>query len=75
MQTDTRKLLITGGSIFGTGCVAALLMLFAFGGVTHDGPHTNMGWLMLMVLMGCLPTGLLTLALGVAKVFGDKEKH
>jgi hypothetical protein len=75
MQPDTRKLLTTGGFIFGTGCVAALLMFAAFGGVTRNGPHTNMGWLMLMLAMGCLPTGTLTLALGLAKAIGDHSRE
>ena len=71
---DTRKLLRAGAGILGTGIVAAALMLTVFGGVSHQGPHTNMGWLMLMVTMGCLPTGLLTLALGLLKVIGDRRK-
>ena len=49
MQSDTRQLLRTGIYIFGTGAVSAALMLFAFGGVTRQGPHTNMGWLALMI--------------------------
>jgi hypothetical protein len=71
IQNDTRKLLTTGGAIFGAGALAALLMLTAFGGVTRQGPHTNSGWLALMVAMGCLPTGVLTLALGLSKLVGD----
>jgi len=49
-------------------------MLTAFGGVTRQGPHTNSGWLALMVAMGCLPTGTLTLLLAVAKLIGDRKK-
>ena len=74
MQPDTRKLLTTGSAIFLTGAVAALLLLTAFGGVTRQGPHSNGGWLSLMVAMGCLPTGILTLALGLAKWFGDSRR-
>jgi hypothetical protein len=74
MQTDTRKLLTTGGIIFLTGAVAALLMFTVFGGVTKQGPHTNGGWLSLMVAIGCLPTGLLTLFLGAAKYVGDLRR-
>jgi hypothetical protein len=74
MQPDTRKLLITGSAIFGAGVLAALLMLTIFGGVTKQGPHTNSGWLALMVAMGCLPTGTLTLALGLAKLMGDLKR-
>ncbi len=74
MQPDTRKLLTTGGIIFATGVVAAVLMNVAFGGVGKQGPHTNGGWLSLMIAMGCLPTGLLTLFLGLAKLVGDLRR-
>jgi hypothetical protein len=62
-------------AIFLSGVVAALLMLFAFGGVERrQGPHTTAGWLALMVAMGCLPTGSLTLLLGFAKLSGDRNR-
>ena len=39
-------------------------MLYAFGGIARrQGPHTTAGWLALMVAMGCLPCGVLTLLL------------
>jgi len=75
VQPDTRKLLTTGGVIFGVGALAALLMLTVFGGVTRQGPHTNSGWLAMMLAMGCLPTGTLTLALGLAKLVGDLRRN
>lgn len=71
MKPDTRKLLRTGALIFITGAIAALLMFTVFGGVTRQGPHTNGGWLSLIVVMGCLPTGVLTLLLGVTKLIGE----
>ncbi|MDE1161004.1 MAG: hypothetical protein PW792_03540 [Acidobacteriaceae bacterium] len=74
MRDDTRKLLITGSCIFGTGFLASMLMLFVFGGVSRQGPHNNPGWLMLMITMGCLPTGTLSLGLGVLKFFGDRKR-
>jgi hypothetical protein len=74
IQPDTRKLLRTGLLIFGTGVVATALVFISFGGVTHQGPHTNMGWLALMLAMGCLPTGLLTLLLAALKLFGDRRR-
>ena len=46
-----------------------------FGGIGRQGPHTNSGWLALMVAMGCLPTGTLTLALAIAKLIGDRKRH
>ena len=74
MQSDTRKLLTTGSIIFLTGAIAAALMLTAFGGATKEGPHTTSGWLSLMLAMGCLPTGLLTLLLGLTKLLGDHRR-
>jgi hypothetical protein len=74
MRSDTRTLLRTGLGIFLTGAVAAALMNFAFGGVTRQGPHTNGGWLCLMIAMGCLPTGTLTLALGLLKLASDRNR-
>jgi hypothetical protein len=74
MKPDTRKLLVTGGAIFGVGAVASALMLTIFGGVTTQGPHTTLGWLALMLAMGCLPTGALTLLLGASKAFGDRKR-
>lgn len=74
MQRDTRQLLRTGSAIFLTGAVAALLAATVFGGIGRQGPHTNAGWLALMVAMGCLPTGTLTLALGLAKLVGDRKR-
>ena len=74
MQPDTRKLLKTGAIIFLVGAIAAVLMLTVFGGVTKQGPHTNGGWLLLIVAIGCLPTGVLTLLLGLTKLIGDLRR-
>ena len=74
MRPDTRKILITGSAIFVVGVVAAAMAETVLGGIGRQGPHTNMGWLALMLAMGCLPTGTLTLLLGVAKVGADRRK-
>ena len=74
MQPDTRQLLRTGSVIFLTGAVAALLAVTVFGGIGRQGPHSNSGWLALMIAMGCLPTGTLTLVLGLAKLIGDRKR-
>jgi hypothetical protein len=74
MRPDTRKLLTTGLSIFLTGVIAAALALTVFGGIGHQGPHTNSGWLALMLAMGCLPTGFLTLLLALAKLNTDRHR-
>lgn len=74
LQRDTRQLLRTGIAIFASGAIAAFLATTVFGGIGRQGPHTNSGWLALMVAMGCLPTGTLTLALAIAKLVGDRKK-
>jgi len=74
MQPDTKKLLRTGLTIFGIGAVAALATLTIFGGVDRQGPHTNSGWLSLMLAIGCLPTGFLTLVLAAMKLFADRRR-
>jgi hypothetical protein len=74
MQPDTRKLLRTGLLIFGTGVISALLIITVFGGIGRQGPHTNSGWLALMLAMGCLPTGTLTLTLALSKLIGDRRR-
>ena len=74
MQPDTRKLLRTGLIIFGIGALAAALVFLAFGGVTHQGPRTNSGWMSLIIAMGCIPTGCLTLLLATMKLIGDRNR-
>ncbi len=74
MRPDTRKLLTTGSMIFLTGALAALAAATVFGGIGKQGPHTNGGWLALMLAMGCLPTGVLTLLLAFAKLSADRRR-
>jgi hypothetical protein len=74
MRPDTRQLLRSGLAVFLTGAVGAVLAMTAFGGIGRQGPHTNPGWLALMIAMGCLPTGTLTLALAIAKLIGDRKR-
>ena len=73
MQPDTRKLLKFGSILIMIGVVAAALMLTVFGGITHQGPHTNLGWIALIVVMGCLPLGCIALLLGLAKLLGNRN--
>ena len=74
MQPDTKKLLRTGLMIFGIGVLAALATLTIFGGVSRQCPHTNSGWLSLILALGSLPTGFITLLLAVMKLFGDRRR-
>lgn len=73
MQPDTRKILKFGSILVIIGVIAAALMLTVFGGVTHQGPHTNLGWMALIVALGCLPLGCIALLLGVAKLLGNRH--
>ena len=63
----TRQLLQGAFWTLLTGILAALATLFVFGGVGVHGPHTNGGWLSLIVAMMCLPFGCMLLLLGGAK--------
>jgi hypothetical protein len=74
MRRDTRQLFRAGLAIFLTGVVAAVLALTVGGGISRQGPHSNSGWLALMVAMGCLPLGTLTLVLALAKLVGDRKR-
>ncbi|HTD95658.1 MAG TPA: hypothetical protein VK627_01965 [Edaphobacter sp.] len=74
MQPDTRKLLRTGLIIFGIGALSSLCAFTIFGGIGRQGPHTNSGWLALMLAIGCLPTGFLTLILAAMKLFADRRR-
>jgi hypothetical protein len=74
MRQDTRQLLRIGVGTFLTGELAAAATLTICGGVSKQGPHTNSGWLMLMLAMGCLPMGALMLLLAVAKLVGDRRR-
>ena len=69
----TRALLITGIWTLVAGAIAALLALTVFGGITQNGPHTNAGWLALMVAMMCLPFGLMLFGLGFAKWLRNRK--
>ena len=69
----TRALLRTGSGMLVAGLLAALLTATVFGGITRQGPHTNAGWLSLIVAMACLPFGFMLSALGVAKWFRNRR--
>jgi hypothetical protein len=63
----TTQLLQWGGSIVGSGILAAALLETVLGGFSSTGASTNGGWFALIVALMCLPFGSLLLALGVAK--------
>jgi hypothetical protein len=63
----TAQLLRAGIWILAVGAVAALLTETVFGGIGIHGPHTNSGWLALLLAMMCLPFGSMLTLLGTAK--------
>jgi hypothetical protein len=68
MPADGTSALLKGGlGTLGTGIIAALATKFLFGGIGEHGPHTNAGWLLLIVAMMCLPFGTMLTLLGGAK--------
>lgn len=69
----TRALLKAGGGMLAAGVVAAVLTATVFGGISKQGPHSNAGWLLLMVAMSCLPFGLMLFALGAAKWMRNRK--
>ena len=69
----TRQLLQWGGSIVGTGVVAAILLVTVLGGYTRLGATTNSGWFALIIVLACIPFGSLLLILGVAKWFRNRR--
>jgi signal transduction histidine kinase len=63
----TRQLLQWGGSMVGTGVLAAFLLVTLLGGYSRTGASTNTGWFALIVVLMCIPFGLMLFTLGVAK--------
>lgn len=71
----TRQLLQSGSGTLAAGLLAAALAQFVFGGIGRQGPHTNSGWLALIVALMCLPFGLLLSLLGAAKWLRNKAQR
>jgi hypothetical protein len=70
---DAILLLRTGGGAIAVGLLLWVLTKTVFGGIGPQGPHTNAGWLSLIVTMMCLPFGLMLFALGAAKWFRKRD--
>jgi uncharacterized membrane protein YeaQ/YmgE (transglycosylase-associated protein family) len=69
----TRQLLQGAFWTLLVGILAAAATRFLFGGIGIHGPHTNSGWLSLIVAMMCLPFGCMLLALGGAKYLRNRR--
>lgn len=63
----TRQLLRTGLWVLLVGALAAVLAATLGGGIGEHGPHTNAGWLLLILAMMSLPFGTMLTLLGGAK--------
>jgi uncharacterized membrane protein YidH (DUF202 family) len=73
-QADgTVTLLRTGLGVFAAGAACLLLAETVLGGIDRHGPHTNSGWLALIVALMCMPFGLMLLGLGGAKWLRNRE--
>lgn len=70
----TRQLIYTGIGTLIAGVVAALLTATVCGGIGRQGPHTNSGWICLMVAMMCLPFGSMAFLLGMAKWLRNRRR-
>jgi hypothetical protein len=69
----TRPLLLAGFWTLVVGLAAAAAIRLLFGGVGIHGPHTNGGWLSLMLALMCLPFGTMLLLLGGAKYLRNRR--
>jgi hypothetical protein len=69
----TRQLLQAGLWTLAAGVLAAFLTSTVFGGISRQGPHTNSGWIFLMIAMMCVPFGSMAFALGAAKWFRNRH--
>lgn len=72
-QDGTIQLLGTGGSMFGAGVLATVLLETLLGGFSRTGASTNTGWFALIVALACIPFGSLLLMLGIAKWFRNRR--
>ena len=70
----TRQLLRWGGWTLAVGLLAAALAKTVFGGIGEQGPHTNSGWMALIVAMMCLPFGCMLFFLGAAKWLRNRRR-
>ena len=71
----TAQLLTWGGWTLGIGVLCALLTRTVFGGIGPQGPHTNSGWMALIIAMMCLPFGFLLSLLGALKWLRLRRDH
>lgn len=73
MRRDTRAILRVSTIIESIGILSAICVWIS-GGMTVHGPKNNFGWLVLVIALGCIPTGTFFGLLGIAKWFGDRNR-
>ncbi len=73
MRRDTRAILRVTGTIESIGVLCAIVVWLS-GGMTVHGPKNNLGWLALVIALGCIPTGSFFLLLGIAKWINDRKR-
>ena len=66
-EDGTLHLLRSGFLLAGVAALAMVLVLYALGGISAEGPRSSLGWLLMMIALMSLPFGLLLLLLGGAK--------
>lgn len=70
---DAALLLKTGLWFLVAGIAAIVLIETVFGGIHDHGPHSNGGWILLIVAATCVPLGIMVSVLGGAKWLGSKR--
>lgn len=70
----TRQLLQCGIGTLAVGALAAALASTVLGGIGRLGPHTNSGWIALLVALMCIPFGAMALVLGAAKWLRNRRE-
>ena len=74
MRRDTRTILRVSLMIEGIGILCAIVIMLT-GGMTVHGPQNNLGWLALVIALGCIPTGTFFLLLALAKWHNDRTRE
>lgn len=74
MRRDTRAILRVSLMIEAIGVFCAVVIVLT-GGMTVHGPKNNLGWLALVIALGCIPTGTFFLLLGLAKWHNDRTRE
>jgi hypothetical protein len=64
---DRPGFLRQGCAIVGAGLLSALSVQTFFGGITGPGSHGVIGWLLEIIALMCLPSGIVLIGIGTAE--------